>query len=283
MGPTYGVVEEADGEVQHGSSTWNDAPHGVFAVSSAWSVPPRRVIRRWAMDSPSPVPTARVWRYLSWSAPRTKASCRSSGVRPAPVSLTVMAMRFEPPAGRHRSHSQRVLQQTVDDLTQPVRIRVRDDLGGRVAPEFHPAGRGNGTPRCDGLAENDGDVDGTEFGREIVSLQASQLKKVGDEPVKATRLGEHRGTHLARVLCIDDAVGESFRVPAQSGERGAQVVRDGEQELPLPRLAHAQRLVELVESADDIGHLGSSRPRQFHVAVAPGQPSCSGGCPGQRA
>ena len=68
-----------------------------------------------------------------------------------------------------------------------------------------------------------------------------------------------------------DVVGQRLGVAGDRGERGAQVVRDRQQELALPSLGVAQRAGERVDRIADLDDLGRALRGQGDVAVAGGE------------
>ena len=74
----------------------------------------------------------------------------------------------------------------------------------------------------------------------------------------------------------DHPVGERLGVPPDRGQRGAQLVRDGEQELPLPALAGGQRGGQLVQRVRQVGDLVGRLDRHPDRPVAGAQPGGGG-------
>ena len=68
---------------------------------------------------------------------------------------------------------------------------------------------------------------------EFVPVHAREVEQVADEPLEAPPLDEDR---LRRSLGREGAVGKSFRVTSDRGQRRLQLVADREQEAPF-RLA----------------------------------------------
>ena len=80
----------------------------------------------------------------------------------------------------------------------------------------------------------------------------------------------HAG-RIAGVGALDHPVGDRLGRAAHSGQRGAQLVGDGEQELPLPLLAVGQRLGETGQRIADRGDLRGTLGPEADVPVTGGQ------------
>ncbi|GFJ90719.1 hypothetical protein Prum_043610 [Phytohabitans rumicis] len=68
-------------------------------------------------------------------------------------------------------------------------------------------------------------------------------------------LGQHGLAGPLRTPGGHHPVGERFGVPADGRQRGAQLVRDGQQELPLPALAGGQGGGQVVQRVREVGGL----------------------------
>src|SRR6266536_3921075 len=83
-----------------------------------------------------------------------------------------------------------------------------------------------------------GGVYGTRRERELVGIETSEVEQVRDEALETTGFGaDDLGGALLLVAALDGAVGDGFRVTADRGERGPQVVGDAQEEpaLEAPR------------------------------------------------
>ena len=119
---------------------------------------------------------------------------------------------------------------------------------------------------------------GDRFQREVGGLQPGQRQQVADQPVQVLGLGEHRPAGaLATVVRADHPVGERLGVPADRGQRGAQLVRDRQQELALPALAGGQRGGQPVQRVRQVGDLVRRLGRHPYRPVAGAQPGRGGG------
>ncbi len=97
------------------------------------------------------------------------------------------------------------------------------------------------------------EVDGPLIERELPRLEPGEVEKVTDQAFEPARLSED---HLARGRRVARrAVGDRLCVAADRGERRAQVVRDGQQELLLEALRTFERARHRVDRAGEVGDL----------------------------
>ena len=215
------------------------------------------------------------------------ASTASASVRPGPESRT---SRRAPPSGRDAR----------DQITRlpagPTRTRV---VGERVQHLAHPSGVGAnddvlawdvdverqfgaheavGPGSCPVLHQAT-EVDLVHRHREVVGLESRQGQQVVDVALQALRLLRQRGGHLRQLLGSVDAVDQRLGVAADRGQRGAELVGDGQQEPALPLLAGGQCAVELPQGLGDLDHLarGGAGDVAGHAAFSSRQPA-GGGC-----
>ena len=118
-----------------------------------------------------------------------------------------------------------------------------------------------------------GQVDVREVDPEVLRAQPGQVEQVADQPVqplapRPASTAPVRATSSRR----DDPVGERLGVAAHGGQRGAQLVRHRQQELPLAPLAGGQGGVQAVEGVGQLGHLVRALRLQPDVARPAGQP-----------
>ena len=102
------------------------------------------------------------------------------------------------------------------------------------------------------------------IGKSTASSRASASRSV-DQAVEPFRLGEHGLAGPGRAVGADHAVGQRLGVPPDGGQRGAQLVRDRQQELALPALAGGQGRGEPVQGVRQVGRLLGRLDRHPHL------------------
>ncbi len=112
---------------------------------------------------------------------------------------------------------------------------------------------------------------------EVVRLEPRQFEQVGHEPVEPLRLGDERRADPGDVRLLHQSVGHGLAVTAHGGERGAQFVRDGQQEFALPPLARGEGRVEGGEGIRHVRDLGRPVHGRGEPAFAGGHPPGRGG------
>ena len=226
------------------------------------------------MDRPSPVLPAARLREVSPRANRWKTSGWSSSGTPGPLSrtaepdLTVVADDARPHDGAGRGMRARVAEQVGDDLVQPRGVALDlDRLVGQV--ELPDVVGGGGVRVADRVDDHLGEVDGLVVER-TARVEAGEQQQVVDERGHPDRLGldpaDRVGDPLGDRLLL--AAGQ-LGIPADRGERGAQLVARVGDELAYPFLA----LLTLVEGVVDVvEHLVERGAR-------PDRPRCECRCP----
>jgi hypothetical protein len=138
-------------------------------------------------------------------------------------------MRRDRDATTGRRHAERVLDEVRDDLERPLRVADRRRSAVHVEHEVDAERARLRLVAADRVASHGSKIDGLALDVELDPVQARQLEHVLDEPLEPTGF---RGDRLARLLRVDDALVERLGVPADRGERRAQLVGHREQEAP---------------------------------------------------
>ena len=181
---------------------------------------------------------------------------------------------FEPHLAARGRGAQRVLDEPVEQLPHPPRVAAcRQRPVESCSPEGDAERLRPGLPSGDGAAREVAEVDRADPEGEVVGLEPRELEQVGGEALEAGRLGDEHAADLRRPLGRDEPVGERLAVPAERRQRRAELVRDGQQELPLPSLARDERRVERAEGERDVRDLRGGGVRDVHPSLAVREPS----------
>ena len=177
--------------------------------------------------------------------PSDRRDTRSTTGAPSPVTRSAFSIRLSM-IWRTRTGSVR----TGCGVRTTSSTNRTPDAGGAVGPHRRRVRAQDREVEVHGL---DGDVDGPEPG---------EVEQVGHEPVEVVGLGADHPGHGRDVLGRHDAVGQGLGVALDGGQRRAQLVGDGQEELALPALALVERRRQPVERDGDVGHLaGALRDR----------------------
>ena len=173
-------------------------------------------------------------------------SC-SSGPIPGPVSSTATWMfpfselRCRPTLPAVRRPAERVREQVRDDLQDAVAVGHDHRLGGHLLRVVDLPLLRLLAEREVRLLEQPGHVDLLVADREAPRVELREVEHVADEPLEPHRLGgDHVERGRAQRRVVDDSLAERLDVPADRGQRRAQLVRDGHQEVALELLGLGQ-------------------------------------------
>ena len=87
-------------------------------------------------------------------------------------------------------------------------------------------------------------------------VEPGQVEEVGDQPLEPARLGrDHLRGAQPRVLVVDGAVEHRLRVPADRGERSAEVVRHAQEEGTLVAARRVEPLGHRVDRPGEAAEL----------------------------
>ena len=179
---------------------------------------------------------------------------------PGPSSSTCSSTRPSTSCTTH-DHArgrelQRVLHEVGDDLRQPLRVERGRDRRTRLDIEGDPDVGRRGPERLDRVLHHRVGVDRRRVQRELVGVEAGEVEEVGDEALEPARFRrDHVGGADARVPTLDRAVGDRLGVPADRGERRAQVVRHAQQEGSLVAARHVEVVGHRVDGEGEAGEL----------------------------
>ena len=105
--------------------------------------------------------------------------------------------------------------------------------------------------------------------REAVRVELREVEDVADEPLEARRLG--RDHVERRALVTHEPLAQRLDVTADRGQRGAQLVRDRHEEVPLALLGLGEARGHLPQPVGEVPDLAASRhARDLDVAPAVG-------------